>query len=279
MAHWYPIIAGRDPVRGWVLDPPSENGDPIFSTTALYDVSLTFDAGWSVVTTGIETEASTAGGDGMTTRHYVSGPVRDFTIVADADLELVTDEVNGITINSWYQPGQEQIGKAVLTYAVQSVTVLEPVLGPYPYRELDFVSVELNGAAGVEFPQLIYIGAGYYREPLLPGTPNSLDFTVAHEVIHQWFYNLVGNNQYDVAYIDEGLTNYLTAGVYAQRQYGDAAAAMATERYLTRPFERAVASGDDPVVDQPTDDFPSGNAYVLAAYSKTPRHRSAPGSP
>jgi len=270
MAHWYPIIAGRDPLRGWVLDPPSENGDPIFSTTALYDVSLTFDADWSVVTTGTETDTTTADGDGLTTRQYVSGPVRDFTVVADADLELVTEEVNGITINSWYQPGQEQIGEAVLTYAVQAVTVLEPELGPYPYRELDFVPVELNGAAGVEFPQLIYIGAGYYREPVPPGTPNSLDFTVAHEVIHQWFYNLVGNNQYDVAYIDEGLTNYLTAGVYAQRQYGDPAAAQATERYLTRPFERAVTSGNDPVVDQPTDDFPSGNAYVLAAYSKAP---------
>lgn len=272
MAHWYPIIAGRDPLRGWVLDPPSENGDPIFSSTALYDVSLTFDAGWSVVTTGIDTGVSTPDddGDGLTTRRYVSGPVRDFTVVADAALELVTGEVEGVTINSWHQPGQEQIGEAVLTYAIQAVSVLEPVLGPYPYRELDFVSVELNGAAGVEFPQLIYIGAGYYREPLPAGTPNSLDFTVAHEVIHQWFYNLVGNNQYDVAYIDEGLTNYVTAGVYAQRQYGDAAAALATERYLTRPFERAVASGDDPVVDQPTDDFPSGSAYVLAAYSKAP---------
>lgn len=270
MAHWYPIVAGRDPERGWVLDPPSENGDPIFSTTALYDVSLTTEDGWRLVTTGIETDTSAADSNGMTTRRYLSGPVRDFTVVADADLDVVTREVNGITINSWFQPGQDQVGDAVLTYAEQSVTVIEPVLGPYPYRELDFVAVELSGAAGVEFPQLIYIGAGYYTDRLSTETPNSLDFTVAHEVIHQWFYNLVGNNQYDDAYIDEGLTNYLTAGVYVQRQYGDAAAAAVTERYLTGPFEDAVRAGRDPIVDQPTDDFSSGNAYVLAAYSKAP---------
>lgn len=270
MAHWYPIVAGRDPERGWVLDPPSENGDPIFSTTALYDVSLTTEDGWRLVTTGIETDTSAADSNGMTTRRYLSGPVRDFTVVADADLDVVTREVDGITINSWFQPGQDGVGEAVLTYAEQSVTVLEPVLGPYPYRELDFVAVELSGAAGVEFPQLIYIGAGYYTDRLSTETPNSLDFTVAHEVIHQWFYNLVGNNQYDDAYIDEGLTNYLTAGVYVQRQYGDAAAAAVTERYLTGPFEDAVRAGRDPIVDQPTDDFSPGNAYVLAAYSKAP---------
>jgi hypothetical protein len=270
MAHWYPIVAGRDPDRGWVLDPPSENGDPIFSTTALYDVSLTAEEDWRLVTTGIETKASAVESDGMTTRQYLSGPVRDFTVVADADLDVATREINGITINSWFQPGQDRVGDAVLTYAAQSVNVLEPLLGPYPYRELDLVGIELSGAAGVEFPQLIYIGAGYYtdRQPL--DAPNSLDFTVAHEVIHQWFYNLVGNNQYDSAYIDEGLTNYLTAGVYVQRQYSDAAAREAIERYLAGPFENAVEAGNDPVVDQPTDDFPTGNAYVLAAYSKAP---------
>lgn len=270
MAHWYPIVAGRDPERGWVLDPPSENGDPIFSTTALYDVSITAMEDWRLVTTGVETEGSAADGNGMTTRRYLSGPVRDFTIVADSDLDVVTREVNGITINSWFQPGQDNVGEAVLTYAAQSLTVLEPVFGPYPYRELDLVAVELNGAAGVEFPQLIYIGAGYYTERLPANTPNSLDFTVAHEVIHQWFYAMVGNNQYDDAFIDEGLTNYLTAGVYVERQYSDAAAREAIARYLTEPFENAVRAGRDPVVDQPTDDFPNGNAYVLAAYSKAP---------
>ncbi len=270
MAHWYPIIAGRDPERGWVLDPSSENGDPIFSSIALYDVSLTSGEDWRIVTTGIETEQSSADRDGMMTRRYLSGPVRDFTVVADADLDLATREVDGITINSWFQPGQDAVGEAVLTYAAQSVTILEPVLGAYPYRELDLVAVELSGAAGVEFPQLIYIGAGYYTDPLSTETPSSLDFTVAHEVIHQWFYNLVGNNQYDVAFIDEGLTNYLTAGVYVQEQYGDAAAARAIEQYLRGPFENAVRDGRDPIVDQPTDDFVPGNAYVLAAYSKAP---------
>jgi hypothetical protein len=270
LAHWYPVVAGRDPARGWVLDPPSENGDPIFSDSGLYDVSLTVPDAWRVVATGVETGEPATPEAGASTRRYLSGPVRDFTIVADADLDVVSGTVNGITVNSWFQPGQAPAGEAVLTYAVQAVTVLEPVLGPYPYRELDLVGVELNGAAGVEFPQLIYIGAGYYTERLSQATPSSLDFTIAHEVIHQWFYNLVGNNQYDDAYIDEGLTNYLTAGVYVREQYGDAAAERAIDRYLQGPFENAVRAGDDPVVDQATDDFPSGGDYVLAAYSKAP---------
>ncbi len=270
MAHWYPIVAGRDPERGWVLDPPSENGDPIFSTTALYDVSLTADADWRLVTTGVETGEPAAGSGGVSTRRFLSGPVRDFTIVADNDLQVATREVDGITINSWFQPGQQRVGDAVLTYAAQSVTVMQSVLGPYPYLELDLVPVELSGAAGVEFPQLIYVGAGYYTDRQSLQAPNSLDFTVAHEVIHQWFYALVGNNQYDYAYIDEGLTNYLTAGVYIRQQYGGAAAGAAVERYLREPFEAAVRAGEDQIVERPTDDFESGRGYVLAAYSKAP---------
>lgn len=270
MAQWYPVVAGRDPDSGWMLDPPSENGDPVFSDVALYDVSVRIEEQYELVATGVEESVSAADANGMTTHRFLSGPVRDFTMVADDDLGRVSRQVDGITINSWFPTGQERIGDAVATYAAQTVTIFEELLGPYPYTELDLVSVPLDGAAGVEFPQLIYIGQGYYNDSQTLQTPNALDFTVAHEVIHQWFYALVGNNQYDHAFIDEGLTNFLSAQVYFERQYGEEIAARVVQRYLEEPFERNVARGNDPVVDQPTDDFSTGNSYVLAAYSKAP---------
>ena len=270
MAQWYPIVAGRDPEDGWVLDPPSENGDPVFSDTALYDVSVQIEERFELVTTGVEQRAPAADADGRVTRRFLSGPVRDFTMVADDDLGLRSREVEGITINSWFPTGQERVGDAVATYAEQAVTIFEELLGPYPYSELDLVSVPLDGAAGVEFPQLIYIGQGYYDAGQNLQAPNALDFTVAHEVIHEWFYALVGNNQYDHAFIDEGLTNFLSAQVYFERQYGDAVAQRVVDRYLGGPFDATVRRGDDQIVDQPTDDFPTGNSYVYAAYVKSP---------
>ncbi|CAA9576239.1 MAG: hypothetical protein AVDCRST_MAG87-2894 [uncultured Thermomicrobiales bacterium] len=270
MAQWYPIVAGRDPDDGWMLDPPSENGDPVFSDTALYDVSVRIEERFELVTTGVEQRDPGAATDGRVTRRFLSGPVRDFTMVADDDLGLRTRDVEGITINSWFPTGQERVGDAVATYTAQALTIFEELLGPYPYTELDIVSVPLNGAAGVEFPQLIYIGQGYYDAGQTLQTPNALDFTVAHEVIHEWFYALVGNNQYDHAFIDEGLTNFLSAQVYFERQYDEAVAARVVDRYLVDPFDSTVRRGDDQIVDQPTDDFPTGNSYVYAAYVKAP---------
>ena len=270
MAQWYPTVAGRDPDDGWMLDPPSENGDPVFTDTALYDVSVQIEERFELVTTGVEQGTPAAASDGQVTRRFLSGPVRDFTMVADDDLGLRSREVEGITINSWFPTGQERVGDAVATYAAQAVTIFEELLGPYPYSELDLVSVPLDGAAGVEFPQLIYIGQGYYNDGQNLQAPNSLDFTVAHEVIHEWFYALVGNNQYDHAFIDEGLTNFLSAQVYFERQYGDAVAARVVDRYLESPFDATVRRGDDQIVDQPTDEFPTGNSYVYAAYVKSP---------
>ena len=270
LAHWYPVMAGRDPVTGWVLDHPSENGDAIFSDTALYDVTVESDPEWRLATTGVAFGESTEGANGEVARRFVSGPVRDFTIVADEDFEVVTEEVDGITINSWYNPGQERAGQAVATYAAQSITVFDELLWPYPYREMDLMPVDMKGAAGCEFPQLIYMGLDYYEGDTNLAPPSDLDFTVAHEMVHQWFYGLVGNNQYADAFIDEGLTNYLSAQVYFERQYDDQIAADVMDTYIRTPFERIVETGGDQVVDQPTDAFASGRAYTFAAYVKAP---------
>ena len=267
LAHWYPILAGRDPDRGWVLDPPSVNGDPIFSTTSTYDVTLRTPERWRAVTTGVEIETSEIGS--ATERRFVSGPSRDFTMVLDDDFEVVEREVEGTTISSWYNPGERRTGEAVLDYAAQSLTYFNELIGPYPYTTLDFMPVDLFGAAGVEFPQLIYMGSSYYGPNYDLSVPNGLDFTVAHEVLHQWWYGMVGNNQYDHAFIDEGLTNFMSSTLYFSAVYGPEIGEIMTERHLISPFESNIRAGNDQIVNTPTDDFPP-NGYVFAVYTKAP---------
>ena len=130
--------------------------------------------------------------------------------------------------------------------------------------------IDMKGAAGCEFPQLIYMGLNYYEGNPSLTPPSDLDFTIAHEMVHQWFYGLVGNNQYADAFIDEGLTNYLSAQVYFEREYDDQIAAGVMDIYIRIPFERIVETGGDQVVDQPTDGFASGREYTFAAYVKAP---------
>jgi aminopeptidase N len=114
------------------------------------------------------------------------------------------------------------------------------------------------------------MGASYYTADRNLGVPNSLDFTVAHEVAHQWWYGMVGNNQYDHAFIDEGLTNFMSSDMYFDAMYGSEVAETMVERYLIGPFHSHVSTGNDQVVNTPTDEFPSSSAYVFAVYSKAP---------
>ncbi len=265
LAHWYPMIAGHD-AGGWNLDPVSRNGDPIFSNTSLYDVRLQKPSGLDVVATGDE---MTDDAEGATTRRrYVTGPVRDFTIVADDNLASVSREVQGTTITSYYDPADAEGGATVLDAAVRALDTFTDRLGAYPYREMDLVQVPLQGASGVEFPQLLFLGSDIYGDPSRFRDPHYLEFVTAHEVGHQWFYALVGNNQYDHAFIDEGLVEYLSSDVYFGDQYGaadgDRTYKLETEVwYLGHLF-----SAGDEVVDQPTDDFPTEAAYGATIYGK-----------
>lgn len=269
LAHWYPILAGYDPVSGWVLSDWASWGDPIFSTTSLYDVSVTAPAGLTLVATGT-VEATTAEGS-VVVRRYVSGPVRDFTLVADNDFQSVSRTVDGVLVTSSFNPNHAAAGAAVLASAAQALAVYDRLFGQYPYKSLELVEIPLqNGAAGVEFPQLVFIGAGAYGQNPAPGTiPRELDFTVAHEVAHQWWYGLVGNDQYQHAFLDESLAQYSTV-IYISEQYGTARAKLALDANCTYPYLQRLFTAGDGVVDYPTNDFSGDSAYVAIVYAKGP---------
>jgi aminopeptidase N len=261
-AHWYPILAGYDPVAGWVLSPPSRIGDPVFSNAALYDVGLTAPAGLILATSG--REVGTADRSGRVRHRYVTGPARDFTIVGDNDFASLSEEVDGTTLTSYFDPTRPEGGREILREAAQSLALFNDLFGAYPYVELDLVEMPLRGAAGIEFPQLIYVDDNYYTRSA--GEPGGTASVVAHEVAHQWWYGLVGNNQYAHAFTDEGLTNYVTA-VYYEKVYGPERGQQEIDRMLKAPYFALLFGAGDQIVDRPTDEFRDGT-YGVTIYCK-----------
>jgi aminopeptidase N len=84
----------------------------------------------------------------------------------------------------------------------------------YPYPELDILPALLGfGYGGMEFPGLIMVNSTSFFD-----TPYSdaiaLSDGVAHEIGHQWFYAVVGNNEYREGWIDEGFTSWLEEAVF-----------------------------------------------------------------
>jgi hypothetical protein len=254
LASSYPIAAI---VRGgaWDIELPDPRGDFVNSETALYDVTLTAPADWSLATTGVVLDGRLDAG--QQTVRIVSGPQRDFMISA-TQLQSVSAEVDGTKINSYYRAEHAQGGHLALQAAADALRIFNTRYGRYPLAELDVIEVAAHNFLGVEYPGLIMIEQRQYEDG------NVLDTTVAHEVAHQWWYSQVGNNVLTEAWLDEALASYSQI-VYQEGVNGPDAAERELEGFRDR-YRQALAAGRDAPVEQPTTAF-SGN-YVSIVYGK-----------
>ena len=262
LAQWMPLLAGWDPANGWVLDRPNTVGDPVFSNAAMFDVALTAPRDITFVTSGTQVSEQSLGP--LTTHQWNAGPTRDFVIAAGTNLAVLEQQVGETTVRSWYFPGYEEPAATVLQYAVDAFSIFSRDFGPYPYSEMDLVQTRLGAqAAGVEFPGIMYIGSNHYAPE-----NDYLEFTVVHEVAHQWWYGVVGNNQYLHAFMDEALANE-SSMIYKEAVDGPEAAEEWIRNYLKRPFLTMLfGKSGDQVVDQPSADFITNQPYARTVYGK-----------
>jgi aminopeptidase N len=139
---------------------------------------------------------------------------------------MVSATYGEVTIRSF--ASQEWLDGANLSLetASRALDVFGRRYAPYPYTELDIVATPTL-ALGIEYPGMVAIAdriydvGGSYR-----GAPASvyLETTVAHEVGHQWVYNLVGDDQLDDPWLDESLTQFATLQYFTD-EYGAKGAA------------------------------------------------------
>ena len=97
--------------------------------------------------------------------------------------------------------------------------------------------------------------------------PGAVEFLVAHEVAHQWWYGLVGSNPHRHAFLHEGLAEH-SAVLYFERRYGVEAAEAQLRTGLILPYATMLLTDGDRIVDQPTADFPDSEAYYATAFGK-----------
>jgi hypothetical protein len=209
---WYPALSVYEEGRGWWTMRPSPNGDAVFAESGLYEILLTVPENFVVAMSGSEI-ASFPAGSGMKTVHTVSGPMRDSLIVAGPELGKITGEVDGITVNIYYWPGGEAPAEEALEFSIDTIRTFNAAFGHYPYAEFDLA--ETFNWTGIEYPGIVIISDRFW----IRGNP-ALETVIVHEIGHQWFYSLVGNNQVEHPWIDESLTSY-TEYVYFREIRGE----------------------------------------------------------
>ena len=217
VGNWVPVVAKRRDGK-WLFDPFGGIGDPFFADVADYSVAIEADDRQWVVGTGVLTKIEQSG-PGRRTWHFDAAAVRDVAFTVAPFVRALEERVGGVTVRSWYQAQDRLSGAANLDTATSAIARYTEMFGPLPLEEVEVVST--NGRlGGMEYPGVVFIGrtAGSLEGlPVLPDLLRYAGFTDAqrryvlgHELAHQWWYAVVGNDGVREPWLDEAFAEVST---------------------------------------------------------------------
>lgn len=258
----YPLIPAYDS-QGWHIELPPPYGDLVYADVSFYSVTITIPSNMVVIASG-STISLHDNNDGTSTWVLAGAPMRDFDINLTSQLHKTSTTVGETTINSYSEANDEEGGKEALQVATDSFKVFVKRFGDYPYRELDVVETPTT-AGGIEYPGIIVIASNLYRDSR---SQQFFEFATAHEVSHQWWYAMVGDDQVNDPWVDESLAQYSTL-IYLEDLHGSSAANSVLRSNFLGLYNRAKNQGHDAAVNQPVAAFDE-NDYGSIVYGKGP---------
>lgn len=259
-AEWFPILSVYEEERGWWTLRPVTWGDQVYSETSLFETKLTVPENVVLAFSGSEV-ATVDNGDGTKTVHYVTGPMRNAMLIAGMAYGVISDTVDNITVNVYFWPGGESAAESALQIALDSVRINNAAYGDYPFAELDVVETFVFTA--MEHPGMITVADRWWER----GNRN-LEYGAVHEIGHQWFFSLVGNNQVEHPWIDESLTVY-TEFYYTREKHGEQAALDWLKQYRDWYNFYRSSGAPDLVLNLPVSAYGDNN-YGAIIYGKGP---------
>lgn len=229
ITQWYPKPAVYDQ-NGWHAMPYLNQGE-FYSEYGSFDVSITLPKNYVVGATGdLQTESEIewmnnralltsktkefdaedldfpASSSETKTIRFVQQNVHDFAWFADKRFHVLKDTVelphSKREVTTWalftnreahlWTKANEYINNGIYYYSLWN--------GDYPYDQMTAVESALSAGAGMEYPNVTVIGES--QSPFL------LEVVIVHEVGHNWFYGILGSNERDHPWMDEGINTY-----------------------------------------------------------------------
>jgi len=234
LAHWFPKLAVFEK-EGWRAH-QYHAATEYYSDYGVYDVSMKVPAGWVLGATGREVERRD-NGDGSETHRYSQADVHAFTWTVSPEYLELQDRFEEpglppVELRLLLQPEHRRQAERHFAATKAALKYYGSWYGPYPYPQLTVVDPAFgSGAGGMEYPTLFTSGTRLFN-PLGAGRPEGVTI---HEAGHQFWYGIVGNNEFEHAWLDEGLNSFTDARVleaaYDEWVY--------SKRYFTPPGTEA----------------------------------------
>lgn len=195
----FPLLAWENG-RGWARDPAVEVAGETATSEAfrLNRLEVTAPADAAVAGTGEPVDTAPGSRAGTTRHTFAADAVRDVTLSVGA-LDLTTFDVDGTDVTVALPSARSQADAATWRSRVStSLRGLREHLGPVPYPRL-WINVLPEVSDGVEYPGGIQIA---------DIDPDAQSWLVTHELAHQWFHGLVGNDAARDPWLDEAFATY-----------------------------------------------------------------------
>ena len=191
LGSFFPIL-GWEPGIGWATDRPTKLlAETSTSPTADFHVTVSAPAGMRVVATGTQ----------VADDEWRADAVRDFAIAA-GDLRLSSRVIHipkALSVTVAVGAGSRVSGRPLIDRIERTLTDLARLYGPYPWDAFTLVITDDLGGNGLEYPNLVFEGS------------EGVDRATTHELAHQWFYSLVGNDPARDPWLDEALASWAGA--------------------------------------------------------------------
>ena len=257
LGSFFPMLAVHE-ASGWRLDVCDFCPDIVYSESGMYEFAVTAPADWVISATGEEV-GTIRNADSTVTHVYQAGPVRDLALALSPDFRVQSQMAEDVMISVYSLPDDPQT-EAILQTASQALHIFNARFAPYPYSSLRLVALLSPSNTGIEYPGMVYI---YHRQD-----SEAISRLVAHEVAHQWWYGIVGNDVFTEPWLDEALAEYSTV-VYLEEAEGPEVAQQYLSERKAQYMRVQVIEGDDRPVGSAMWAFaPTGEHYFDIVYAK-----------
>jgi hypothetical protein len=208
LAQWFPKIGVLED-SGWNCHQFHASTE-FFADYGIYDVKMTVPKGWVVGATGVERERHENGE--TTTYRYYQEDVHDFAWTTsphyvERRATFTHPTLPAVDMRLLLQP--EHVSQAERHFAATRACLryYGEWFGAYPYPHITIIDPAWqSGAGGMEYPTLFTAGTSW----LAPEGVTQPEGVTIHECGHQFWYAIVGNNEFENAWMDEGLNTFST---------------------------------------------------------------------
>jgi hypothetical protein len=218
IVQWFPKIGVLED-SGWNTH-QFHSATEFYADYGVYDVRITVPQGWMLGASG--REVSRADNDDRTTTfRYRGEDIHDFAWTTspqflEARQMFLHPTLPSVAMRLLYQPEHANQVQRHFDATAATLKYYGEWYGPYPYGYITIVDPAYqSGSGGMEYPTLFTAGTRW----LAPRAVTQPEGVTVHEAGHQFWYGIVGNNEFEHAWMDEGLNTFSTARTLMEARF------------------------------------------------------------